>query len=40
MKKNDRKDHKRESKNDQAIDTGASVSIDSKNGLPEYGESG
>lgn len=34
-KKNDRRDHKRESKNDQATETGASVSIDSKTGLAE-----
>jgi len=35
-KKNDRRDHsKRESKNDQVTETGASVSIDSKTGLPE-----
>ncbi|ESQ39023.1 hypothetical protein EUTSA_v10001395mg [Eutrema salsugineum] len=34
-KKSDRRDHKRESKNDQATETGASVSIDSKTGLPE-----
>lgn len=34
-KKNDRRDHKRESKTDQAAETGASVSIDSKTGLPE-----
>lgn len=34
-KKSDRRDHKRESKNDQTTETGASVSIDSKTGLPE-----
>ncbi|XP_010517979.1 PREDICTED: la-related protein 6B isoform X2 [Camelina sativa] len=35
-KKNDRRDHsKRESKTDQATETGASVTIDSKTGLPE-----
>lgn len=35
VKKSDRRDHKREAKNDQTTETGASVAIDSKTGLPE-----
>lgn len=34
-KKSDRRDHKRESKNDQTAEAGASVVIDPKTGLPE-----
>jgi La-related protein 7 len=35
VKKSDRRDHKREAKIDQTTETGASVAIDSKTGLPE-----
>ncbi|KAF8101259.1 hypothetical protein N665_0208s0046 [Sinapis alba] len=35
VKKSDRRDHKRESKNEQTTEAGASVSIDPKTGLPE-----